>query len=119
LRFPPLYPCPKTPSPENPKVAKTSMGTAPFVPYQTITDLSTLPRPWIALETTKAAIPYNTYKLPSTATFFFGNEEYGLSKQTLEKTDLTLEIPLYGGKNSLNVANAFAILAAHIRIASE
>ena len=114
LRFASLYLSPETPSPENPKVAKTSMGTAPFVPHQTITDLDALPRPWIALETTETATPYNTCDIPPSATFFFGNEEYGLRKETLAKTDLTLEIPLYGGKNSLNVANAFAILAAHI-----
>ena len=49
------------------------------------------------------------------ADLFFGrNEECGLREPTLRCADETLQIPLYGRKNSLNVACAFAIVAAQI-----
>lgn len=44
-----------------------------------------------------------------------GNEEYGLSDTSLKLADHTLQIPLPGSKNFLNVASAFAIAAAVIR----
>ena len=76
-------------------------------------------------------------------TLVLGNEEFGCSKQLVEAADTIVllrlcrascahrpscvprrtvtrgcaqvEIPLYGRKNSLNVANAFAVVAAEIR----
>jgi tRNA G18 (ribose-2'-O)-methylase SpoU len=43
-----------------------------------------------------------------------GNEEYGLSQEALSARDDMVCIPLYGYKNSLNVASAFAIAAGCI-----
>ncbi|MGA8165369.1 MAG: TrmH family RNA methyltransferase [Waddliaceae bacterium] len=43
-----------------------------------------------------------------------GNEEYGCSTEVKRCGQIFLEIPLRGRKNSLNVANAFAIAAAEM-----
>jgi tRNA G18 (ribose-2'-O)-methylase SpoU len=107
-----------TPTPDNPKVQKTSMGTHDLVPYHTNADLLTLPRPWIALETASPSTPIHSFIFPETFTLILGNEEFGIPKQILEQCDHIIEIPLVGGKNSLNVASAFAIAASYIRTKS-
>lgn len=105
-----------TPTPNNPKVQKTSMGTHQYVPYHTDVDLSTLPRPWIALETASPSTSLYSFTFPDTFTLILGNEEFGIPKHILEQCDHIIEIPLVGGKNSLNVASAFAIVASYIRV---
>lgn len=96
-------------------VQKTSMGA-----YQHIVvekkELKDLPRPLIAIETHEKAIPLQEFNFPKTFTLALGNEEYGLSKNVLEKADYIVEIPLVGMKNSLNVAACFSILAWKIRV---
>ena len=39
----------------------------------------------------------------------FGTEGDGLSRRTIEQTDLTVRIPMAGGVDSLNVAAASAV----------
>ncbi len=104
-----------TPFIDNPKVQKTSMWTHDKVPCFQYTSLSTLPRPLIALETADSAPSVLSYTFPETFTLLLGNEEYGLSDETLALADAMITIPLCGFKHSLNVASAFAIVAAAIR----
>lgn len=103
-----------TPYINNPKVQKTSMGTTDKVPCAQNTPLSGLPRPLIALETHPDAPSIFDYTFPPSFTLMLGNEEYGLSEEALATRDVILQIPLYGYKNSLNVASAFAIAAGVI-----
>lgn len=105
-----------TPTPENPKVQKASMGTDTLVPHEVVIDLASLPRPWIALETASPSTPVHAFSFPETFTLILGNEEFGVPKEILAKCDTILEIPLQGSKNSLNVASALAIGAAFIRL---
>ncbi len=104
-----------TPLPSQSKVQKTSMGTWDKVPWHHITDLTLMPRPWIALETTSHSSSIFTYKFPDSFTLFLGNEEFGLPRELLLSCDTLLEIPLQGSKNSLNVASALAITGSWIR----
>lgn len=102
-----------TPFADHPKVISTAMGAASHVPCGRKT-LEALPRPLIALETVESAPSIFEFPFPKTFTLLVGNEEYGLSKNTLEKADHIVQIPLPGSKNSLNVSCAFAIIAAHL-----
>ena len=43
-----------------------------------------------------------------------GNEERGCSTESIKSSDAYINIPLFGKKNSLNVACAFAIIASEI-----
>lgn len=104
-----------TPYIDNKKVADASMGTSTLVPTINNSTLTTLPKPLIALETAPSTPSIHDFTFPSVFTLLLGNEEYGLSESVLEKADITLQIPLQGSKNSLNVACAFAIVAAEIR----
>lgn len=103
-----------TPFIDNVKVQKTSMNTYDKVPCEKTGDLSTLPQPLIALETDPCAPSVFDFTFPSSFTLMLGNEEYGLSEEALQARNITVRIPLFGYKNSLNVASAFAIAAGVI-----
>lgn len=92
------------------KVQDTSMGAWEWIECLQGSPKD-LPRPWIALETTPEAKSLHTTTIPQGATLIIGNEELGVSEELLSQADLILQIPLRGKKNSLNVANAFAIAA--------
>lgn len=110
-----LYLSPNTPSLDHKQVRDASMGAWEWVEWARADGIDALPRPLIALETSDAAIPVGNFHFPSPCTLIVGNEERGCSRQLLDTADQIVEIPLVGRKNSLNVANAFAILAHRVR----
>jgi tRNA(Leu) C34 or U34 (ribose-2'-O)-methylase TrmL len=109
-----LHLSPSTHGPENLQVRNTAMGSSEWISCS-YDSLDTLPRPLIALETSPDAIPLYDFIFPKRCTLAVGNEEYGCSPETLAQADYIVEIPLHGRKNSLNVANSFAIAASWIR----
>lgn len=109
-----LYFSATTPFVDHAQVKATAMGADAFVSCYKLVELSELPRPLIALETSDEAESINDFIFPSSFSIAVGNEEYGCSTELLKQADYILEIPLRGCKNSLNVANAFAITAAAI-----
>ncbi|HSX10572.1 MAG TPA: TrmH family RNA methyltransferase [Chlamydiales bacterium] len=115
LRIGKVYFSEKTPFIDNEKVRRTAMGAAEIVPSFQNVALAHLPRPLIALDTSNAAIPLEEFVFPESFTLILGNEEYGISNESLKEADYLIEIPLFGAKNSINVACAFAIAAAKIR----
>lgn len=105
----------KTPFIDNLKVKKIAMGTSDLVPCYRDTDLKTLPKPIIAIDTSDDAISIDDSIFPTTFTLVLGNEEYGVSNEALKIADYLIEIPLCGIKNSINVACAFSSIATEIR----
>ncbi len=103
----------QTPDHHHPKVRETSMGTFDRVPCQKGL-LTQLPRPYIALETVENGPTIWDFTFPSAFTLILGNEEFGVRQETIAQADCCVRIPLSGWKNSLNVASAFAIVAAQI-----
>ncbi|MCH1430896.1 MAG: TrmH family RNA methyltransferase [Chlamydiales bacterium] len=99
---------------EHPQIKKTAMGSWDWVEYLKVASLSELKRPVIALEISECATPIYDYIFPPSFTLILGNEEYGVSKRLLEEADEVIYIPMAGRKNSLNVANAFAVVAGEI-----
>jgi len=110
-----LYFSPGMAAPSHDSVQKSAMNTASLVACHENIGLHELPRPLIAIETVLDAIPYYDFDFPETFTLILGNEEEGISDSTLQQADFTIKIPLQGQKNSINVASAFAIIAAEIR----
>lgn len=104
----------QTPWVTNQQVQKTSCNAFLFVDCRQIESREDLPKPLIALETAIEATPLYEFVFPESFTLAVGNEEYGCSKETLKIADAIIKIPLRGRKNSLNVANAFAITASEI-----
>jgi len=103
-----------TPFVDQKQVKDAAMGAGQWITCHRSIPLTDLPRPYILLETSPQAIALNCFTFPKTFTLVIGNEEYGCSDTSLAEADYLLEIPLQGRKNSLNVANAFAITAAQI-----
>ena len=105
------------PGKENPKVRKTAMGSHERISEEKTCDLArTLNEKKtegfriIALETLSDAVPCHEYPWPAKAVLLVGNEEYGISPHVLHGADDAVHIPLFGKKNSLNVANALSIV---------
>jgi tRNA G18 (ribose-2'-O)-methylase SpoU len=109
-----LYFCEQTANTKNKQVQKTSMGTHDWLESTPMTSLENLAKPLISLETSSVSIPLKEFIFPKEFTLILGNEEYGVSEKALRASDYCVRIPLCGRKNSLNVANAFAITAQEI-----
>lgn len=102
-------------SKDHPSVKKAAMGAESWLPVIENASLEDLPKPIIALELTDDAKPIESFSFPKGPfTLALGNEACGLSQKALECAHAVVKIPLYGRKASLNVANAFAIVAHKI-----
>ncbi len=111
----------KTPGLENRQVEKTAMGAAGWIPQK---KSDQMPEDLIALkdqgyriigvETVADSSSYLSYPWPQQGVVVMGNEEYGISESVLHTCDDFVHIPMAGSKNSINVANAFAVIAFHI-----
>lgn len=74
------------------------------------------------VEQSKKAIPYYKFKIKNAMphhsmlkiALVLGSEIKGLPLPILKRADKILEIPMRGGKESLNVSVAFGIIAFHI-----
>lgn len=102
---------------EHPHVRKTAMGTQEWIQEERTSDLAlTLAEKKgqgyavIGVETMAGSIACHEYAWPQKAVLVFGNEEYGISSHVMETVDAFVHIPMFGRKNSLNVANAVAIV---------
>jgi 23S rRNA (guanosine2251-2'-O)-methyltransferase len=114
--------CGITAHPPNKKLEKTALGTIPFIPWEHRTDIAAAVRELrdagrriVALETTdRSGILWErAFSLP--AALVVGNEALGVSREVLGLADEVIEIPMFGFKNSINVAVAFGVVLHEIR----
>lgn len=115
-----LYLCGITPTPDNPKLAKTSLGAEQTVGWSyhaNAVDLIVEKRAdylvW-ALEGTSDAVSLFEPPPASANTAILlvvGNEVTGVDPGILALCDASLAIPMRGSKRSLNVATAFGVAA--------
>lgn len=108
--------CGTTPTEANRKVKEISMGTYEFLSIEheldtevVIRDLQSSGYEVIAMELTKDSQSLSTYTPKGKIAIIVGNESLGIDEHILSLSDVILEIPLRGWKNSLNVSNATAI----------
>ncbi len=121
-----------------PQISKVSLGAEKYIAwekkYSTLKVLKQLKDQGykiLAIEQSEKAVPYVRFDPLSISPFIrgrkrggslktalvVGNEIKGLPKKILDLTDQILEIPMYGKKESLNVAVAFGIVAYHLKMA--
>lgn len=62
-----------------------------------------------ALEQSETSQPLNTFSPPNKIALVVGREVEGIEQEVLEACDTTLEIPMFGKKESFNVSVATAI----------
>ena len=120
-----LHLCGITPTPENPKVGKTALGSENAIPWDysnnsvlAVRQLKQAGACLWALEDTPQAISlYDALSFRSSQPLVLvvGNELAGVDPGVLELCDLHTWIPMRGMKESLNVAIAFSIAAYLIR----
>ena len=110
--------CGYTAHPPHKKLDKTPLGTLDYVPtphFDTALDaLDYLSAEGIvawALETTSHSVSYTDVEYPQPLALVLGNEALGVERAVLERCERIVEIPMYGYKNSLNVASAAAVVA--------
>ncbi len=107
--------------PEHPVVQKTSMGTSKWISYEKTDDIASALEKMkiqdfkiIGVETVRNSDTYINYNWPKKGIIVFGNEEYGISSHVMKVCDDFVHIPMFGRKNSLNIANAVSIIVFHI-----
>lgn len=107
-----------TPTPPHNGIAKTALGAENAVAWEhtwrTLEMLKALKEEGYAIvvvEKTAQAQDFQTFDYPSQTCLVFGHEVDGVSDQVLALADATLQIPMRGIKESLNVSSAFAIVA--------
>lgn len=117
-----LYLCGITAQPPHREIHKTAIGADRSVDWEYVPDITTL-LPLLrdegyliaGIEQTDESVFLNAFR-PDPGTSYaliFGNEVEGLSEQILPLLDMSLEIPQFGTKHSLNVAVSGGIVLWH------
>jgi tRNA G18 (ribose-2'-O)-methylase SpoU len=113
-----------TPAPPHPKVLKTALGSAEYVPYkkygstlQAIRDLKEQDIKVVGVETTSKSLTLWDYSIfhpheHQMVAFVFGNEIIGVDTECLEECDALVALPTHGIKNSLNVATCVSAVGS-------
>ncbi|MFI5252443.1 MAG: RNA methyltransferase [Bacteroidota bacterium] len=112
-----LFLCGYTPHPPRKEIEKTALGATSTVPWEyfknpndAITRIKSQGIKLCVLEHTDTSIPYydiTPKEFP--ICLVVGNEISGISKEIVVQADLAVDIPMYGLKQSLNVAVAYGI----------
>jgi len=118
-----LFLCGYTPAPPKKEVLKTALGANESVsweyhkePKDIIYKLKEEGIKICALELTESSIPnYNLEKSIFPICLIIGNEITGVSQDLLDLCDLSIEIPQFGIKQSLNVAVAYGVAIFDLR----
>jgi len=111
-----------TADPDNKKVQKTSMGSYSYIPWEKEESLFSLldvynkeKRTIYALETVEGSESIFDIELQFPMAVIFGNEEFGVLEDSLQKADKIVHIPMFGKKNSFNVGVSFGIFMYEAR----
>ena len=112
-----IYLCGITPHPPRKEIDKAALGAVDFVEWEYHSNLkfliSNLKKEGIkivALEQNSKAIQYSKFIIHDSCAVIVGNEINGISNEILNLSDTIIEIPMFGKKNSLNVAVATGII---------
>lgn len=118
-----LYLCGYTPHPPKKEVLKTALGSQDSVNWefeedavQTVKQLKSKGYTICALEQTDSNISYSELQKSNLPLcLIVGNEISGVSQELIDLCDVTIEIPQFGIKQSLNVAVAYGIAIFELR----
>jgi tRNA G18 (ribose-2'-O)-methylase SpoU len=104
------------------QINKTALGAENSVPWSRAEDVAELLNSLkskgfrlVALEQAATAMPLPDYQPPQKVALLLGREVEGIDRDLLTLVDDILEIPMFGSKESFNVAQAAAIALYHLR----
>ena len=109
--------CGYTPCPPRKEIEKTALGSTRSVPWShythpldAVTHMKKLGVRVCVLEQTTESVPYyRIQKSDFPICLVVGNEITGISPEVIASADAGIEIPMFGTKQSLNVAVAYGI----------
>jgi tRNA G18 (ribose-2'-O)-methylase SpoU len=112
-----LYLCGICAHPPRPDLEKTALKTIPYVDWkyakstkQVINLLRKKGVQIVALEQTDDSIDYRKFKYTGPVAIVVGNEVDGVDQKVLDLCDKSIEIPMHGFANSLNVTTAVGVV---------
>lgn len=106
-----------TPYPPHNKIPKTALGAVEHVDWEHEPDIKKViegvhkEATIVAVEITNDAKNLFEFELPRPVALVFGNEITGVSDFVLKNARAVVKIPMYGNKESLNVATTVGICA--------
>jgi tRNA G18 (ribose-2'-O)-methylase SpoU len=117
-----LYLCGLTATPPRADMEKTALGATLTVPWDywpraeaAVAALRTRRITIVALEQSAGARPFDGTVYTFPVCFVVGHEVRGVTPAVLALADDCVEIPMDGGKQSLNVAVSFGVMAYELR----
>lgn len=109
--------------PPHPKLEKTSLGAHHYVAWQrhentrdALLQLRAEGVTLVALETGPGAQTMGEFKWPTPVALVLGHEVVGVDEEIMALCDVRLQIPMFGIKNSLNVATAFGVVVYNLAL---
>jgi len=116
-----LFLCGYTGFPPRKEIDKTALGSVESVPWEhepdTISAIKKMKSAGyriLALEHTDSSISYNEARYEFPLCLLLGNEVDGISEEAVGLCDQSVEIPMFGIKQSLNVSVAYGIMVYHL-----
>ncbi len=108
------------------QIHKTALGAEESVAWTQQTDVLPLLEQLrsdgyvlAALEQAHASVSLPDFHAPTKVALLLGREVEGIDHELLKQVDVTLEIPMFGAKESFNVVQAAAAALYQLRFASE
>ena len=99
------------------EIKKTSLGASEEIAWEKVDDivalviaLQTEGVEVVAVELAESAVSLADFVVPEKVAYIVGNEVEGVSKEALASSDIIVEIPMLGTKESLNVSVAAGIV---------
>ena len=116
-----LHLCGLTAYPPNTKLEKTALGAMDYVPWTyyegtgaALDKLRSAGIPIAAVEVTDRAVSYLDFDWPRPVAVVFGHEVRGVHPDLIARCDYVVQIPMFGFKNSMNVATAYGVVLYEI-----
>jgi len=116
-----LYLCGYTGHPPRKEIDKVALGAVESVPWEyerdtfkVINRLKGEGVKIIALEHTDISLDFQKFQYKFPLAVVLGNEYDGISDEIVKHCDYSVEIPMHGIKQSLNVATAFGVIAYEV-----
>ena len=116
-----LHLCGMTACPPHDRLARTALGATDYVEWSyhkhtidAVRELKAQGIPVVAVEVTDDAVAHFDYVWPRPVGLVVGHEVRSVSDEVLAACDATVSIPMYGYKNTMNVATAYGVVLFEI-----
>lgn len=109
-----------TPYPPHNRIPKTALGAIDYVEWEhnknkeECIDKYSQKTDLVSVELTDDAIMYTEHQFSKPTTLVLGNEITGVSDYALSKSKAVVKVPMFGKKESLNVATTYGIVIYEI-----